>query len=115
MAVEIISLDEALKNYEHSLSDDEKRRFRAQETPSVLAAIDLTRLINSDSQSPNKQLLNPKHAAGLAVFLQSVQQFCGVVDTFVSSRPDVAALVWGGVKLSLQVRILKSIEDGLLS
>lgn len=36
-------------------------------------------------------------------FLESVQQFSAVVDTFVSSSPRIAALVWGSVKFALLV------------
>lgn len=35
--------------------------------------------------------------------LQSVQQFSTVVETFVSSNPQIAALVWGSVKLAMLV------------
>lgn len=35
--------------------------------------------------------------------LQSVLGFSGVVDTFVSSNPDIAALVWGSLKLTIRV------------
>ncbi|KAI1328541.1 hypothetical protein F5Y16DRAFT_150403 [Xylariaceae sp. FL0255] len=44
-------------------------------------------------------------SVGSRVFtvLQSVQQFCTVVDTFVSSNPRIAALVWGSVRLTMQI------------
>ncbi|KAG9251495.1 uncharacterized protein F5Z01DRAFT_267855 [Emericellopsis atlantica] len=44
-------------------------------------------------------------AARLISVLQSVQAFSSIVDTLVSSKPDIAALVWGSVKLALLVRI----------
>lgn len=40
----------------------------------------------------------------LYIFLESVQQFAGIVETFVSSNPRLAALVWGSVKFTLLVR-----------
>lgn len=36
--------------------------------------------------------------------LQSVQTFSTVIDTFVSSNPKIAALVWGSIKLTMLVR-----------
>lgn len=36
-------------------------------------------------------------------FWMQPQQFTGVVDTFVSSHPTIAALVWGGVKTTILV------------
>lgn len=42
-------------------------------------------------------------ATRLLTFLQSIQQFTTVVDTFVSSNPAIAALVWGSVKFAILV------------
>jgi len=35
--------------------------------------------------------------------LQSVRDFCSVVDAFVSAHPEIAGLVWGSVKLTMLV------------
>lgn len=42
----------------------------------------------------------------LFTFLESVQQFSSVVDTFVSSNPSIAALVWGSIKFTFLVSLL---------
>ncbi len=47
--------------------------------------------------------------------LQSVQDFSTIADTFVSSHPEIAALVWGTVKFTILVcvpfsRILNSAD-----
>ncbi|KAF2725462.1 hypothetical protein K431DRAFT_215605 [Polychaeton citri CBS 116435] len=42
-------------------------------------------------------------ATRVSILLESVQQFSGVVGTFVSSHPAIAALVWGSVQLMLQL------------
>ena len=42
-------------------------------------------------------------ASRLYSILQSMQTFSTVVDTFVSSHPEIAALVWGSVKLTMLV------------
>lgn len=44
-------------------------------------------------------------ATRLHRFLESIQQFSTIVDTFVSSKPSVAALVWGSIKFALLVRM----------
>ena len=85
-------------------------RFRARLTPEQQA--DLTRIATTpgpnsvlqftaeiDRRNTGKQ--SRCVAARVQTVLQSVQQFCGVVDTFVSSNPKIAALVWGTFKLSL--------------
>jgi hypothetical protein len=38
--------------------------------------------------------------------LQCVRDFSAIIDTFVSSNPTIAALVWGSVKLTIQVTTL---------
>ncbi|KAI1326489.1 hypothetical protein F5Y16DRAFT_374931 [Xylariaceae sp. FL0255] len=35
--------------------------------------------------------------------LKSNKEFSAVVDTFISASPGIAALVWGSVKVALQV------------
>lgn len=37
-------------------------------------------------------------------FSRRLQPFCTIIDTLVSSNPEVSALVWGGLKLVLHVR-----------
>ncbi|KAJ6014718.1 hypothetical protein N7540_009309 [Penicillium herquei] len=39
----------------------------------------------------------------LCSFLSAAQQFTGVVETFVSSNPTIAALIWGGLKTAILV------------
>ena len=93
-----------------TLLEDSVARFRARLTPEQQA--DLTRI--ATTPGPNSVLqftaeLDRRNAgkqsrcvaARLQTVLQSVQQFCGVVETFVSSNPKIAALIWGTFKLSL--------------
>lgn len=95
------NLRQALTAFEEILTDDERRDLRAQKTPDATAAIKLTVLID---KNPKKHRCN---ASRLITFLESVQQFSATlsstVDTFVTARPDTAAFVWGGVRLSLLV------------
>ncbi len=42
-------------------------------------------------------------ASRVLSILQSVHSFSTVVDTFVSSHPEIAALVWGSIKLTMLV------------
>ncbi|KAI1809285.1 hypothetical protein GGS20DRAFT_580822 [Poronia punctata] len=39
----------------------------------------------------------------LYTFLQSVGDICKVIDTFISARPEIAALAWGSVKLAMLI------------
>lgn len=51
----------------------------------------------------NQSAGRPDFASRLSTVLQSVQAFSTVVETFVSSHPEIAALVWGSVKLTMLV------------
>jgi hypothetical protein len=46
--------------------------------------------------------------------LQSIQDFTNVVDTFVSSNPEIAALVWGSVKFTILVILSPNDDKPLL-
>lgn len=101
-----IKLEQALDDYRKVLSDKEreqldkeKEQLRAQGKPYTEAALNFTTLIDRECNSHRRRCMGTR----LITFLQSVEQFSGVVDTFVSSHPEFAALVWGGVKLALRV------------
>ena len=97
-----IELTQALHDYEKILSDEDRKHLHSQGLPDATAAINLTTHIDRECNSRRSQCMGPR----LITFLESIQQFSQVVDVFVSSHPEVAALVWGGVKLALLVRLL---------
>ena len=97
-----INLTTALRDYETILSDEDKRQLHVQGPPDATAAIRLTTLIDKNCNNRRKRCLGPR----LITFLESIQQFSKVADTFVSAHPEVAALVWGGVKLTILVRLV---------
>lgn len=102
-----VSLVQALNDYETILSDEDKIQFHSQGAPDVLAALNLATIIDAKNTSQRRQCMGPR----LITFLESVQQFSSIVDTFVSSHPDIAALVWGGLKLALLVLISLSLRS----
>ncbi len=101
-----VTLVQALNDYETILSDDARIQLHSQGTPDVMAALNLATTIDAKNTSHRRQCIGPR----LITFLESVQQFSSVVDTFVSSHPDIAALVWGGLKLTLLVLISTSLK-----
>lgn len=94
-----VKLAQALHDFENILSDDQKRELRAQRVPQATDAFKLTTLVDRDSGQRRRQCMGQR----LITFLEFLQQFSSAVDTFTSSHPEVAALVWGGVKLALLV------------
>lgn len=97
-----IALTQALDDYEKILSDEDRSQLHSQGSPDATAAINLTTLIDRKCSSRRRQCMGPR----LITFLESIQQISQTVDVFVSSHPEVAALVWGGVKLALLVILL---------
>ncbi|KAI4231759.1 MAG: hypothetical protein LQ349_005400, partial [Xanthoria aureola] len=84
-----VKLDQALVDYEKVLSDDERVQLRAEGAPDTMAAVAFTALIDKECSKGRRQCMGPR----LITFLESVQQFSGVIDTFVSSHPEFAALI----------------------
>ena len=100
------TLLQALNDYETILSDEDKIQLHSQGAPDVMAALNLATTIDARNSSHRRQCMGQR----LITFLESVQQFSSIVDTFVSSHPDIAALIWGGLKLTLLVLISMSLK-----
>ena len=98
-----VQLEQALSEFEFVLTEEQKadlHSYRGQ-LPSATAAMTLTAEIDRDNSRRRTRCVGPR----LTTFLESVQQFSTIVDTFVSgSQSVVAGLVWGGVKVALLVR-----------
>ena len=101
-----VTLVQALNDYEAILSDEDKTQLHSQGAPDVMAALNLATAIDAKITNHRRQCMGPR----LITFLESVQRFSSVIDTFVSSHPNIAALVWGGLKLTLLVLISISLE-----
>ncbi|CAG8399790.1 unnamed protein product [Penicillium salamii] len=90
-------LREALARFESILTGDQKRKYQTSnakpDAGSVLRFVD--ELDNTNNTM--KQCVGPR----LSTFLGRVQQFTSIVDTFVSANPEIAALVWGGVRVAI--------------
>jgi hypothetical protein len=90
----------ALRDFQDILSPEQKRYLLAQTTvPDAAAVIILTSEIDNENAMRRSRCV----ATRLFGFLESVQQFSSIVDTFVSSNPNIAAVMWGSVKLAILV------------
>lgn len=94
------SLNDALKDFDKALSQDERQRYQTNcRKPSAQTVLDFVSEIDVNNQGRGGRCT----ATRMITFLDAVQQFVVVVDTFVSSNPKVAALVWGGVKTTILI------------
>ena len=64
-------------------------------------------LLTAELDRENVERKARRVASRLLNVLDSIQQFTGVIGTFVSSHPTVAALVWGSFRLILLVSPLR--------
>ncbi|RYP31383.1 hypothetical protein DL768_011176 [Monosporascus sp. mg162] len=94
------SLQNAIREFQNILTDEQRRQL--DETGPVPEADSILRF-TAELDSRDKDRRGPSIASRLYRVLLSVRDFCSIIDTFVSSHPEIAALVWGSVKLSMQV------------
>lgn len=93
-------LQDAISNFQSTLTDAECRKLNE------LGAIrDAQSVMIFTAQLDAENRLNKGRgiAGRLVTVLESVQTFTGIIETFVSSHPEIAALVWGGIKLTMLV------------
>lgn len=94
-------LEAALADFGSILTDDERKQLQQiKGVPDTSAALIFTAKLDASNLARRGRSI----VARAYSMLQSVQQFSAVVDTFVSSHPEVAALVWGSIKLTVLVR-----------
>jgi hypothetical protein len=95
-----LSLTKALQDFERSLGATQKQQFNSHcVKPDHSSVLTFVAQIDGENNSRAKRCFAPR----LCSFLESIEQFVGVVETFVSSKPIIAALVWGGVKTAVLV------------
>lgn len=105
----IDTLSDALKSFQDCLDSEQKAELEAiRAVPDAHAVAEFTHQLDLESAKRKSRCV----AARLSPFLESIQQFSGIVETFVSSHPQIAALIWGSIKLVLQVSWSKGLPEG---
>ncbi|KAM3457747.1 hypothetical protein MY3296_000820 [Beauveria thailandica] len=94
------SLQSAIEEFQSILTDEQRHKLRIigtiRDAQSVM-------IFTAQLEHENRSAGRPGASSRLSTVLQSVQAFSGVVGTFVSAHPEIAALVWGSVKLTMLV------------
>jgi len=91
----------ALAEFQTLLTPAQKGELNSlsQGTPTADDVVQFTKTIQERSKQVNSRVI----ASRIYGFLQSLQQYCAIVDTLVSSNPQIAGLVWGSVKFLILV------------
>lgn len=81
------------------VSQQEKRLFLAI-NGSPEAALALAMDVNDSHKATSK---SRRYAHRFTEFIRSIQRYFHIIDIVISSHPEIAALIWGGIKLVLEV------------
>jgi nitrate/nitrite-specific signal transduction histidine kinase len=104
------TLDRALEDFRNNLSPEQKVELESisNGTPKPEDVSELVAKINLRNSERKSRMCADK----LRTILDSIQQYCTVVDTFIQSYPTVAGLVWGTAKIFILVFKLVSHSEG---
>ncbi|SCV61351.1 uncharacterized protein FFFS_15920 [Fusarium fujikuroi] len=98
------SLQNAIDSLQTVLTPDQLAEFEniqpVTDTDAVLVS---TTVLNLQRRSQKGRSI----ASHLFPVLQAVRSFTSVVDTFISSNPTIAALVWGSVTIDASEKLRK--------
>lgn len=94
-------LEQALLVFQANLTDEERTRLQRMKGSSCDADAVLRFTHDLDGVNPARR--GKSIATRLYSLIQTAQQFYQIADTYVSSHPEIAALVWGSVKLTFLV------------
>ncbi|RYC64355.1 hypothetical protein CHU98_g1879 [Xylaria longipes] len=93
-------LDLAVSNFCAVLTDEQRRDLsNIRNIPDADSIFVFTAQLDYKNRSRRGQSVGSR----VSKVLQSTRDFCTVIDTYVSSHPEIAGLVWGSVKLTIQV------------
>ncbi|KAF4445749.1 hypothetical protein F53441_10498 [Fusarium austroafricanum] len=91
----VTELETAVASFQARLSDGERTRLQGlKSTPHDIQAVIMftAELDRTDPKRRGKSL-----GTRVSSFLQTIQQFFPAIDVFVSSNPELAALIWGSI------------------
>ncbi|KAI1404230.1 ankyrin repeat-containing domain protein [Hypoxylon fuscum] len=94
------ALGHAIYEFQSFLTDQQRYELgRINAVPDA----DTILVFTAELDAANRERKGRSVATRLHLLLLSVRDFCSVIDTVVSSHPEIAALIWGSVKLTMQV------------
>ncbi|KAK1750001.1 ankyrin repeat-containing domain protein, partial [Echria macrotheca] len=93
-------LNQAVDEFQSILTENQRTALKKiKSVPDADAVLVFTAELDYSSRPRKGRSI----ATRLHSVLQSVREFSAVIDTFVSSNPEIAALIWGSVKLTIQL------------
>ncbi|KAH7270955.1 hypothetical protein B0J15DRAFT_417086 [Fusarium solani] len=94
-------LESTIARFQAILTDDDRKNLQQLKTEPHDAQSIIMFTASLDRFDPKRR--GKSVASRLASFLQTIEQFTPIVDTYIQSNPEIAALVWGSVRLTFQL------------
>lgn len=105
-----LTFEKSIREFKANLKNDELYN-KILQTTSISQVYDLTDKLQEE-QAVNGHL---RHLSRIGPFLERLRGYTATIDTFVQVRPDILALIWGPIKLLLELtHILKQSLDELV-
>ncbi|KAI0975505.1 hypothetical protein F4678DRAFT_456857 [Xylaria arbuscula] len=95
-----LSLQNALEDFQLILDPDQQASLSSIKS---VPDVDSILVFTAQLDLANRHRKGRSIGSRLYTVLSSVRNFCAVFDVYVSSHPEIAALVWGSVKLTMQI------------
>ncbi|KAJ4253487.1 hypothetical protein NW757_005439 [Fusarium falciforme] len=93
-------LENTIARFQAILTDDDRKNLQQLKTEPHDAQSIIMFTASLDRFDPKRR--GKSVASRLASFLQTIEQFTPIVNTYIQSNPEIAALVWGSVRLTFQ-------------
>ncbi|KAF5019806.1 hypothetical protein F66182_8175 [Fusarium sp. NRRL 66182] len=97
-------LENSIAGFQAILTDQDRKQLHQLKSTSHDAQSIITFTAELDRLDTSRR--GKSVASRLASFLQTIEQFTPIVDTYVQSNPDIAALIWGSIKLTFLLVLL---------
>lgn len=93
-------LSDAVREFRNILTDDQRTKL---DSIGSIRDADSVKIFTEQLDKENQLKTGRSTVRRLQPVLDCVYDFASIVETFVSSHPEIAALVWGSIKLTLLV------------
>lgn len=95
-----LNLLDAISGFKGVLDDAERGELKKMRN---VPDADAILVFTAELDASHRNRRGPSYASRLHSILSSVGSYCGIIETCVSSHPEIAALVWGTMKLTMLV------------
>ncbi|KAF5688668.1 hypothetical protein FDENT_4753 [Fusarium denticulatum] len=102
-------LERTIAGFQAILTDEDRKKLQQLKTTSHDSQSIITFTAELDLLDKNRR--GKSVASRLASFLQTIEQFTPIVDTYIQSNPDIAALIWGSIKLTFLSELRSYVEN----